>query len=120
MLAWTKERTADWIRVAFYGHLTEEANLVVLGRELGGGRVILDLGGIRWVNSWGVSKWVDFVGALRAQETVIAFNRFSQVDPAGPFDLGLGRSPGGNPDWTFVSNSATFTTRRLEVYVREE
>jgi hypothetical protein len=49
---------------------------------------------------------------------VIAFNRFSQGN--GNFDLGLGPSSGANPDWTFAGNSATFTSRRLEVYVREE
>jgi hypothetical protein len=64
---------------------------------------------------------VDCYGSLQVfleQEAVIAFNRFSQG--GGNFDLGLGPSSGANPDWTFAGNSATFTTRRLEVYVREE
>lgn len=64
---------------------------------------------------------VDCYGSLQVfleQDTVIAFNRFSQS--GGNFDLGLGPSSGANPDWTFAGNSATFTTRRLEVYVREE
>lgn len=64
----------------------------------------------------------DCYGSLQvflAEETVIAFNRFSQ-NPGGNYDLGLGPSPGANPDWTFAGNSPTFTTRRLEVYVREE
>jgi hypothetical protein len=51
-------------------------------------------------------------------ETVLAFNRFAQGE--GNYDLGIGVSSGANPDWTFASNSQSFDTRRLEVYVREE
>ena len=57
-----------------------------------------------------------------AGSPVLVFNRFAQGD--GTFDLGIGNgvgvAPVGNADWTFAGNSASFTTRRLEVWVREE
>ncbi len=46
---------------------------------------------------------------------VISFNRWAQGDS---YDLGIGRAPSGQPDWTFAQNSASFVKRRLEVYVR--
>jgi hypothetical protein len=52
-----------------------------------------------------------------AGQPVLAFNRWSESGRT--LDLGIGRSPRpGAPDWTFAANSASFTKRRLEVYVR--
>lgn len=47
---------------------------------------------------------------------VLCFNRWSQ---AGNLDIGIGPAPVNNPDWTFADNAGNFTTRRLEVYIRE-
>ncbi len=50
-----------------------------------------------------------------AGSPVIAFNRWASGDA---YDLGIGRSDTGQPDWTFAKNGASFEKRRLEVYVR--
>jgi hypothetical protein len=46
---------------------------------------------------------------------VLAFNRWVNTDP---IDLGIGRAPSGEPDWTFSGTAANFKQRRLEVFVR--
>ena len=48
---------------------------------------------------------------------VLSFNKWSQ--PGGSHDIGIGPAPTGNPDWTFAGNAGNFTSRRLEVYIRE-
>jgi hypothetical protein len=50
------------------------------------------------------------------QTTVFGFNRWS--NNTTPWDIGIGPQATGNPDWTFAANANTFTTRRLEVYVK--
>ncbi|MDB4935655.1 MAG: hypothetical protein JWP87_2627 [Labilithrix sp.] len=55
-------------------------------------------------------------------QTIFAFNRWSENNAAGT-DLGFGNqplnpSPSWNPDWTFVGNSGSYATRRLEVFVK--
>jgi hypothetical protein len=50
-------------------------------------------------------------------QPVLAFNRWSESGLK--VDVGIGKSPTANRlDWTFAENSASFTKRRLEVYVR--
>jgi sialate O-acetylesterase len=46
---------------------------------------------------------------------VFSYNRWSS---GGNSDMGFGNQPTGNPDWTFAQNSASFATRRLEVYIK--
>lgn len=52
-----------------------------------------------------------------AGKPVLSFNHWSQGGTKD-LDLGIGPSPGNHLDWTFAENAATFTKRRLEVYVR--
>ncbi len=51
-----------------------------------------------------------------AAQTLIAFNRWGAVGDT--FDLGIGNSPGANPDWTFATNAAAYTIRALQVFVK--
>jgi hypothetical protein len=50
-------------------------------------------------------------------QPVLSFNRWSSG--SGSHDLGIGPSPTGNPDYTFEENAGDYTSRRLEVYIRE-
>ena len=47
--------------------------------------------------------------------TLFAFNCWGHN---GSCELGIGNSPVGNPDWTFRSNAADYTLRRLTILVR--
>lgn len=54
-----------------------------------------------------------------AAQTVFAWNRWAG---AGTDDLGIGNNPGPqapdiHPDWTFMSNAGSYTTKNLSVYV---
>lgn len=49
------------------------------------------------------------------QQTVFAINHWGVGDTA---DLGIGNSTGPHRDWTFTGNAATYTEKRLRVYVR--
>ena len=52
-----------------------------------------------------------------AAQTVIAFNRWGGFAP-GPVDVGIGDNTAGtHPDWTFESNAARFSLKRLQVLV---
>jgi hypothetical protein len=65
-----------------------------------------------------ISPEVDCYGSMQVhvnRQPVLSFNRWSQTST---LDVGIGRSPIEEPDWTFAQNASTFTTRRLEVYVR--
>ncbi len=48
-------------------------------------------------------------------DTIWVFNGWSAPDID---DVGIGNSPGLQPDWTFDANAGSFTTRRLQVYIR--
>jgi len=48
--------------------------------------------------------------------TVFAYNRWSQGATA---DVGIGNQGAVDTDWTFTGNAATYTTRTMDVYVRE-
>ncbi|MEO8082450.1 MAG: sialate O-acetylesterase [Ardenticatenales bacterium] len=56
------------------------------------------------------------VHATAAATTLMAYNRWGYTDAS---DIGIGNSPGDNPDWTFRQNAADYTMRRLSVYVHE-
>ena len=50
-----------------------------------------------------------------AAQTLFAYNRWTA---GANSDLGIGNSPSGHPDWTFRSNAATYSTKRVYVFVR--
>ena len=50
-----------------------------------------------------------------AKVTLLAFNRWG---PKGTCELGIGNSPTGNPDWTFLQNAGQYVVKRLTVLVR--
>lgn len=50
-----------------------------------------------------------------ARQTVFALNHWSDGKTA---DIGIGNSEGANLDWTFTSNAASYSQKRLRVYVR--
>ena len=50
-----------------------------------------------------------------AKQTVFAINQWKAGARA---DIGIGNSPGDTRDWTFSSSAASFTTKRLRVYVK--
>ncbi|MCA9247201.1 MAG: PEP-CTERM sorting domain-containing protein [Planctomycetales bacterium] len=50
-----------------------------------------------------------------AGQTLFAFNDWNDTSNAA---LGIGNNPSGEPDWTFVTNSATYTLKHLDVLVQ--
>ena len=75
-LAWTVERQADPLTVALAGDLDENAGLYDLQPTLTG-RVVLDLGGVRRINSAGVREWVNFIRDVEQTTTHLALARCS-------------------------------------------
>lgn len=53
-----------------------------------------------------------------ARQTLFAYNGWGGDGYIS--DLGIGNSPGSNPDWTFAENATNYTTRILQVYVLPE
>jgi len=51
-----------------------------------------------------------------AGQTIFAFNNWNTT--ASNSDLGIGNSPGANPDWTFSANAGTYASRRIYVLVK--
>ena len=47
--------------------------------------------------------------------TIFALNRFNRGDNV---DLGIGNAPSSHPDWTFRQTGTSYTTRRLEVFIK--
>lgn len=67
-----------------------------------------------------ITAGTDCYGCIQvhvALQPVLSFNRWSSG--SGTHELGIGPSPTGNPDYTFEQNANDYTTRRLEVYIRE-
>jgi len=53
-----------------------------------------------------------------ASETIFAYNDFMG---GGALDLGIGNNTGnGNPDWTFMANASSYTTRKLWILVEND
>ena len=52
-----------------------------------------------------------------AGQTLMSYNRWGSAADTSPDDLGIGNNGGGQPDWTFQLNAATYTTKVLQVYV---
>lgn len=51
----------------------------------------------------------------KALQTIFALNHWRDGEAA---DLGIGNSPGVNPDWTFTRNAGSYSFKRLRVLVR--
>jgi hypothetical protein len=49
-----------------------------------------------------------------ARQTLFAINHWGVGESA---DIGIGNSPAGNPDWTFVGNGGSYRTKRLRILV---
>ena len=52
-----------------------------------------------------------------ASKPILSFNHWTEGATKNN-DIGIGRSPGKHPDWTFAENAASYAKRRLEIYVR--
>jgi hypothetical protein len=50
-----------------------------------------------------------------AKQTVFAINHWRE---GGRAEMGIGNSPGQNPDWTFTGNAGSYVMKRLRVFVR--
>jgi sialate O-acetylesterase len=48
------------------------------------------------------------------ETTVFAFNNWNAANA----DMGIGNNPNGHPDWTHTGNSAQYTVKTLEVWVK--
>ncbi|MCX6924303.1 MAG: HYR domain-containing protein, partial [Verrucomicrobia bacterium] len=70
---------------------------------------------------WGDSRSAGNYGSMQihnhdAGQVLFAFNRWGGV--GGRADLGIGTRPsGGDPDWTFAQNAATYAVKTLQVLV---
>jgi lysophospholipase L1-like esterase len=53
---------------------------------------------------------------VEAAQTIFAFNHWA-TGQARAIDLGIGNSPGRNPDWTFAGNASDYTIKTLQVFV---
>jgi len=53
---------------------------------------------------------------VEAAQTIFAFNHWA-TGQARAIDLGIGNSPGSNPDWTFAGNAADYSSKTLQVFV---
>jgi sialate O-acetylesterase len=51
-----------------------------------------------------------------AGQTLLAFNRWGNAGGA-VLDVGIGNSPGGEPDWTLAGNADGYPVRTLQAYV---
>ena len=51
-----------------------------------------------------------------AAQTIFAFNHWA-AGQVRAIDLGIGNSPGSNPDWTFAGNAPAYRTKTLQVFV---
>ena len=61
-LAWTiRDGGAD---IALTGDLDEGSDLEAVAREVSGGKVVIDVGGVGRINSFGVSRWIRFLEGI--------------------------------------------------------
>lgn len=56
------------------------------------------------------------VHCLKSKSTIMAFNHFDNNYVA--CDVGIGKCPGDNPDWTFARNANKYKARRISVWVK--
>jgi len=70
-------RTPDGDVLTLKGQLDDQATLSELLDQIGT-HVIIDLGGIRFINSVGVREWIVFLGALVERGTRVVLRRCSE------------------------------------------
>ncbi len=59
---------------------------------------------------------IDGEGPSTQGQTLLALNAWGK--PGEVIDLGIGNAPSGHPDWTFAHNAASYSLRRLQIFVR--
>ena len=55
-------------------------------------------------------------GGGQTGQVIFAYNRWGSNN--GNDELGIGNSPSGHPDYTFEQNAASYTAKRLQIFVR--
>jgi ABC-type transporter Mla MlaB component len=73
-LTWTLTEEGGVSRVAVSGNMTEKSGFSELVPELGKS-VVLDLSGIKQVNSAGVKEWIRFIDQLKERATVLSLEK---------------------------------------------
>lgn len=73
----TQARTADGDVITLKGQLDDQATLSELLDKIGT-HVIIDLGGIRFINSVGVREWIVFLGALVERGSKVVLRKCSE------------------------------------------
>jgi len=71
------ERSSDGELLVLRGQLDDQAALSTLLDQLGK-RVVIDLGGIRFINSVGVREWIVFLSALIGRGTKVVLRNCSE------------------------------------------
>jgi anti-anti-sigma regulatory factor len=71
------ERTGDGDLVTLVGEVDDQATLSDLATQLAT-RVVVDLGGVRFINSVGVREWIVFLGALADRGTKVVLRNCSE------------------------------------------
>jgi hypothetical protein len=116
----------DWTLKTFVTHLDVSSNVPGVGANDTYGGVEM------WSNCYslganGVYDYDDqvdepdcygsFQVSANNDETVLAYNAWSFAGSPAADDVGLGQRATNDPDWTFASNTASFTTRRIQVFI---
>lgn len=71
------DRTGDGDVVTLTGEIDDQATLSDLADQLGK-QVIVDLGGVRFINSVGVREWIVFLGALADRGSTVVLRNCSE------------------------------------------
>jgi len=66
-------------RIALEGAIDDQANLVDLVERASKQRLVLDLGGVRFINSIGVREWIRLLTAAAKQNISLALHRVAVV-----------------------------------------
>src|SRR3954452_7833561 len=70
-MAWSVRQEAGAARVFISGEMTENGDFGALLKQLPPGALVLDLVGVKRINSCGVREWVAFIAGLRGRELVL-------------------------------------------------
>lgn len=73
----TIDHTGDADAVTLQGEIDDQSTLSDLSEELGK-KVVIDLKGVRFINSVGVREWIVFLGALAAKGTRVILRNCSE------------------------------------------
>ena len=66
-------------RIALEGSIDDAANVLAILDHAKNHQLVLDLGGVRFINSIGVREWIRFLAAATKQKTSIALHRVAVV-----------------------------------------